>query len=121
MSQFNKKEIIDALKVEMSILEDGGYGRSVRTPRRETRLLRDSVTCLNVGETVKQHPCGECFLIEHVPEPYRGQDTPCHHIPLNPSGETLESLNAKGNREDMEEALLDWIRTTIKKLEQEPD
>jgi hypothetical protein len=121
MPKFNKKDIIDALKLEMSILEGGGYGRSVRTPWRETTLFRDSITCLNAGETVKQHPCSECFLIDHVPDRQRDEDIPCHHIPLNAAGETIEQLNLRGRREDVEQALLGWIRATIKKLEQEPD
>ena len=121
MMRFNKKEVIDALKLEKSILEGGGYGRSVRAPRRETTLLRDSVTCLNAGEAEKQHPCGECFLIEHVPDSCKDEEMPCHHIPLNAKGETIESLDGKGRREDMEQALLDWINATLAKLEQEPD
>ena len=121
MPGFNKKEVIDALKLEMSIIEGGGYGRSVRTPRRETSFFRDSVTCLNVGEAEKKHPCGECYLIEHVPEQHKEDEIPCHHIPLNSSGDTIESLDRKGRRDDLELALLQWIRATIKRLEQEPD
>ena len=121
MAQFNKKEVIDALKLEMSIIEGGGYGRSVRTPWRETTLFRDSVTCLNVGETVKQHPCGECFLIDHVPESHKEDDIPCHSIPLNELGETIASLEEKGSREEIESALLKWIKATIKRLEALPD
>jgi hypothetical protein len=121
MMGFNKKEVIDALKLEKSILEGGGYGRSVREPRRETTLLRDSVTCLNVGEVEKQHPCGGCFLIEHVPDSSRDEEIPCHHIPLNAKGETIESLDGRGRREDTEQVLLDWINATLAKLEQEPD
>ncbi len=119
MPGFSKKEVIDALKLELSILEGGGYGRSVRTPRRETTLLRDSITCLNVGETERQHPCGECFLIEHVPDPVKSEDIPCHHIPLNDQGETIESLEGQGKREETEQALAAWIRATIKRLESE--
>lgn len=121
MARFNKKEIIDALKLEMSILEGGGYGRSVRTPWRETTLFRDSVTCLNVGESEKRHSCAECFLIEHVPDKCKDEDIPCHHIPLNANGETIESLDRQGKREEMELALLEWIKATLRKLEQEPD
>lgn len=121
MQRFNKKEVIDALKLEMSIIEGGGYGRSVRTPWRETTLFRDSVTCLNVGETEKHHPCGDCFLIEHVPDSCKDEGIPCHHIPLNAKGETIESLDQQGRREEMEQALLEWIKATLRKLEQEPD
>jgi hypothetical protein len=58
------KEIIDQLKLERSILKDGGYGRSVHTPWKEERLFRDSVTYLNLGREVKRHPCDECLLWE---------------------------------------------------------
>jgi hypothetical protein len=121
MAQFNKKDVIAALKLELGIIEAGGYGRSVRTPRRETTLFRDSITCLNAGETVKQHPCGECFLIEHVPEDHKNDDVPCHHIPLNELGETITSLEQRRSREETESALLQWIKSTIERLEAEPD
>lgn len=119
MFRFRKKEVIDALKLELSIIEGGGYGRSVRTPWRETSFLRDSITCLNVGEVERKHPCGECYLIEHVPEGHKDDEIPCHHIPLNPNGDTIASLDKKGRREDLELALVEWIRATIKRLEQE--
>ncbi len=121
MPPFNKKQVLEALKIEKSILEGGGYGRSVRTPRRETTLFRDSITCLNVGEAAKIHPCTECFLIEHVPTLHKGDDIPCHHIPLNANGETIDELDRKGRREDVERALLEWIKSTIARLEQDPD
>jgi len=121
MQKFKKKDVIDALKLEMSILEGGGYGRSVRTPRRETTLFRDSITCLNVGSKEKEQPCSECFLIEHVPQRHKDEEIPCHHIPLNVEGTTIEDLNRGSRREDVEQALLEWIRATIKRLEQEPE
>ena len=121
MRKFNKKEVLDALKLERSILEGGGYGRSVRTPWRETTLFRDSITCLNVGEKEKQHPCSECFLIDHVPDRHKDEEIPCHHIPLNAAGETIENLSLRGRREEVEQALLEWVRAAIKRLEQEPD
>ncbi len=112
---------MDALKIEMSILEGGGYGRSVRTPWHDTTLLRDSITCLNAGEVERKHPCGECFLIAHVPEAHKSDEIPCHHIPLNKEGDTIESMDREGRREEMEQSLLRWIRATIERLEREQE
>ena len=115
----NLNEIIEQLKLERDILRDGGYGRSVRTPWKPTTLFRDSVTCLNFGETAKKHPCNECLLIDFVPEPSRNETVPCHHIPLNPSGQTVDGAEQRYNREQLEEALVAWLRATIERIEKE--
>lgn len=112
------REIIEQLKLQKSILEDGGYGRSVRTPWKEESLFRDSVTCLNVGEQVKKHPCSECLLWEWVPEEHKDQDIPCHFIPLNKEGQSIAELEEAGKRDEAEQALLVWLNTTIQKLEE---
>jgi len=112
------KEIIEHLKLERDILKDGGYGRSVRTPWKAERLFRDSITCLNVGEEVKHHPCSECLLWEWVPERDKEEYIPCHFIPLNERGESIASLEAAGDREKAEQALLNWLDSTIQKLEE---
>jgi hypothetical protein len=112
------KEIIEQLKLERDILKDGGYGRSVRTPWKPTTLFRDSVTCLNFGETVKKHPCNECLLWEWVPEGDHDHDIPCHFIPLNDQGDTIASLEEANDREKAEAALLDWVERTISALEE---
>jgi len=111
------KDILEQLKLERSILKDGGYGRSVRTPWRPTTLFRDSVTCLNFGEEVRKHPCSECLLWEWVPEAARNEDIPCHHIPLNEKGDSIASLEETADRDYAEQALLEWLDTTILKLE----
>ena len=114
----NLKEIIDQLKLERDVLKSGGYGRSVRTPWKPTNLFRDSVTCLNFDEPVKQHPCNECVLWEWVPESRRDEDIPCHFIPLNERGENIASfLEDARDRDDAEAALLEWLNSTIAKLE----
>ena len=38
---------------------------------------------------------------------------PCHHIPLNTSGETLDSLYGWGTEKEWEKALRGWLRETI--------
>jgi hypothetical protein len=113
------RDLIDQLKLERSILRDGGYGRSVRTPTKAEQLFRDSITCLNVGQTVRRHPCSDCVLWEFVPKEGLEEDIPCHHIPLNADQETIAVLEERDDREGAEEALLGWLDRTISQLEQE--
>jgi hypothetical protein len=119
--QHTKEEIIHKLKLERSILVDGGYGRSVRTPWRPNQYFRDSITCPNVGESEKVHPCSECFLIEYVHPACKDLNIPCHFIPLNPEGDTIDSLLRQGSTARLEEGLLQWVESTIQRLEQERD
>jgi hypothetical protein len=112
------KEIISQLKLQRDIVKDGGYGRSVRTPGKEERLFRDSVTCLNVTEQVKKHACNECLLWEWVPEEHKDEDIPCQFIPLNQQGQSIAELEEAGKREEAEQALLVWLDSTIQRLEE---
>jgi hypothetical protein len=112
------KEIIDQLKLERDFLKDGGYGRSVHSPWKPTKLFCDSVICLNFDEAVKEYPCHECALWDWVPAKHQDEDIPCHFIPLNDRGESISTFieDAK-DREEAEEALLRWLNSTIEKLE----
>jgi hypothetical protein len=91
----------------------------VRTPWKATSLFQDSLTCLNYGEAEKAHPCEECPLYALVPEFSRNEKIPCHHIPLNGRGDTLASLDRRYNEPEMEEALMEWLRSMIARLEKE--
>ena len=42
-----KRELLEKLKFELAFIEDGGYGRSVRTPQKATSPFQDSLTCLS--------------------------------------------------------------------------
>ena len=118
MAHEDLETIISQLKLQRSILKDGGYGRSVRTPWKEERIFRDSITCLNVTEEVKKHPCNECLLWEWVPEDHKDEDIPCHFIPLNAQGKSIAELEEAGKREEAEQALLVWLDSTIARLEE---
>src|SRR6266568_4755386 len=96
----NLGDVIEMLKIEKSILQDGGYGRSVRTPWKENRLFRDSVICLNLGEETARIPCRECLLWDFVPAEHRTEEIPCHFIPLNEMQESVYSLEQAGKREE---------------------
>ena len=108
---------MELLNFELGFIEAGGYGRSVRTPQKSTRVFQDSLSCLNFADPERPHPCSECLLIDYVPAELRSTDVPCHHIPLNTAGETIEQLDEKGNQQRMEDAVKGWLRTTIGELE----
>ncbi len=61
------RDVLEVLKFELAFLEQGGYGRSVRTPWKPTSIFQDSISCLNFGEPERVHPCSECLLIDFVP------------------------------------------------------
>ncbi|MGE5205705.1 MAG: hypothetical protein ACM3PW_08815 [Chlamydiota bacterium] len=114
------RDLLEVLKFELSFLEHGGYGRSVRTPWKPTSIFEDSLTCLNFDDPGHTHPCRECLLFAFVPETSRNETVPCHHIPLNHKGDTLASLDKGYNQLELEENLKNWLRNTIQRLEREP-
>lgn len=113
------RDILDILKFELDFLENGGYGRSVRTPWKATSLFQDSLSCINFGDPERSRPCDECLLMDFVPSDRRSTDIPCHHIPLTERGETIEVIEQGKSREELEEALKSWLRKTIHQIEVE--
>jgi hypothetical protein len=113
----DERDILELLKSELDFIEKGGYGRSVRTPWKATSPFRDSLTCVNYALPEKAHPCSDCHLIDFVPEDKRSEELPCHAIPLNAAGDTVESLELQNNQAKLEESLKEWMRTKIKELE----
>ena len=113
------RDVLEVLKAELDFVEKGGYGRSVRTPWLPTSTFQDSLSCLNFGDPERTHPCDECLLMQFVPESKRSTDVPCHHIPLDITGATLEGLEGTKAEADREERVKVWLRATIKRLEEE--
>ena len=56
-------------------------------------------------------------LTDFVPGDRRSEEIPCHFIPLNESGDTLEQLESEDDQQKLEAALKDWLRTKIKEIE----
>ncbi len=113
------RDVLEILKFELSFLENGGYGRSVRTPWKETSLFQDSLTCINFGDPARTRPCDECLLMDFVPNDLRSTDIPCHHIPMTDQGDSLEVIEMRKGRMEAEEALKNWLRQAIHKIEVE--
>ena len=115
MAEIN--EMLDLLRFELKFLEDGGYGRSPRTPWRPSLVFEDSPTCLNFDDAARPHPCGECFLMQFVPRERQEECVPCRFIPLTEKGETVEDFYRCGTQVEMEEGLKNWLRKEIGRIE----
>lgn len=112
------QDILAILKSELEFIEKGGYGvPDKREPALASTIFADSLTCLNYGYPYRTHPCGECPLMEFVPTDKRISAMPCHHIPLDRSGRTVEKLEDQENQAGMQEAVKTWLRQTISRLE----
>jgi hypothetical protein len=119
MPQQDDRNILDVLKAELNFLKKGGYGRSPREPWRAQLFFEDSPSCMNYDSKENPSPCGECALMQFVPAEKRGEKIPCRHIPITREGETLHDLYRGGTQQEMEDAMADWLRVTIARVEAE--
>ena len=110
--------LIRLLEAELDFLESGGYAPRAGRPSGDPPMFYHSISCINhwlVPDHEKE--ChDDCVLMKVVPEQKKSEAFPCHHIPLDPKGETVKSLEEKGNQAQLEEAVKSWLRTTIQQL-----
>lgn len=116
-----KKDVLAVLKAELEFLENGGYRTPQHAAWRPQLIFQDSPTCLNYSNLGKRHACKQCALMEFVPNGFQQERFPCRHIPLDESGQTLDSLYRTGTEEETYEIVAKWLRNTIARLEQESD
>ncbi len=117
--QKDERDLLDVLRFELQFLKDGGYGRSPKTPWRPQYIFEDSLTCMNFDSKENPGPCNACVLTYLVPPQARAEKIPCRHIPLNDSGETLDTLYRYSNQAEIEETVEEWLQTTIRVLEEQ--
>jgi len=113
------RDILEILKDELTFIEQGGYGRSVRTPEQPKSIFRDSLSCINYADPNHTHPCSECHLLDFVTGEHQAEQVPCHFIPLNETGETIETLEPEDNQAKLEREVKDWLRAGIRKIEED--
>lgn len=113
------RDILHLLKVELAFLEHGGYEASARASWRPPTLFLDSPICPNFNQPEPTYSCQDCQLTQFVPPERKEEACPCHHVPLNATGETLDSLYRWGTEEERREALRSWLRETIGRIERE--
>lgn len=113
------RDILDVFRFELNFLLDGGYGRSPRTAWRAPSIFEDSPICRNFSDASHPQPCQSCLLAEFVPESLRQEKVACRFIELTKEGQTLEDLYRTGSQVEIEEALANWLRARIERIEQE--
>src|SRR4051812_44855186 len=111
------RDMLELLKQELSFIEEGGYGRSVRAPWLPKSIFQDSLSCLNYGYPYRAHPCSECHLLDFVDQKDRSQPVPCHFIPLNEAGNTIEELEMTGDEAKAQSVVKSWLKGKIDQLE----
>jgi hypothetical protein len=112
------RDILKILQEELDFIEKGGYGRSVRTPWQAKSAFQDSLTCINYADPNHTHPCSECRLLEFVEPQHEREEVPCHFIPLDETGETIEALELEDNEPKLERKVKDWLRGKIQEIEE---
>src|SRR5580704_7952262 len=115
----DERDILEVLRFELSFLQDGGYGRSPQAPWRASAVFEDSPSCPNFCDPARPHPCESCLLEQFVPAGQRKESIPCRFIPLTQEGRTVEDLYRTGSQVEMEEALANWLRAQIERIEGE--
>ena len=113
------RDIVEILQQELSFIEKGGYGRSVRTPWLPKSIFQDSLSCLNYGYPYRAHPCSECHLLDFVAPEDRSKSVPCHYIRLDKAGDTIEELESEGNESRAQNLVREWLRTKINQIQTE--
>jgi hypothetical protein len=108
--------ILEVLRAELRFLEQGGYSQPAGTIRKPKLIFFDSPTCVNFRDPQRRDPCSECALMTLVPLQHRPKPFPCHFIPLNEAGDTVNSLNPRDEAWRYE-TLGNWLRTMIAQLE----
>ena len=113
------RDILEVLKFELNFLLDGGYGRSPHAPWRAPAVFEDSPICPNFCDPARPHPCDSCLLEQFVPQGQKKESVPCRFIPVSKDGRTIEDLYRTGSQIEMEEALANWLRAQIERIERE--
>ena len=114
----DERDILDVLKDELDFILKGGYGRSVRAPWQSKSTFQDSLSCINYGYPYRAHPCNECHLLDFVDPEHRTEQVPCHFIPLNTDGDTIEELESEDNQAKLEREVTAWLRARIHEIEE---
>ena len=115
----DRELLLRKLRDELAFIERGGYRETGRLQWRPQFIFEDSPMCLNRDPTRKHVPCSACVLMQFVHGEAKEKRAPCRHIPINEQGETIDSFYRSGTPEELEAAVIAWLKRTIHDLEAE--
>jgi len=110
------RDLLQVLKAELEFLEGGSYRKIAQTSWRPPFIFEDSPSCPYSDASPRRRPCLACSLMQLVPANRRLEQAPCRHIPLNDEGETLDSLYNTATDDEVEAAVVKWLRAEIRVL-----
>jgi hypothetical protein len=82
-------------------------------------MFQDCPSCTNFNDPERSDACGESLFADLAPEKDPPQAVPCHSIPLNALGETVDSMKRQYNQSEMEDAVRNGLRDAIRRIEEE--
>lgn len=115
----SKKDVLTTLQAELAFVERGGYLTPENAGWRPQFIFEDSPTCANFRNFGERYPCTQCVLMDFVPDGFQQERFPCRHIPLDKSGQTLDSLYRTATEEEAHAIVACWLRKTIAELKHE--
>lgn len=115
----DERDLLEVLKAELEFLNSGGYARAPGASWRPAFIFEDSPACMNHDYEVNPGSCGDCVLMQLVPPEFRWAKSPCRHIPLNSTGETLDSLYRYSDDHGTEAVVRAWLQKMIASLEEQ--
>jgi hypothetical protein len=115
---YGDRDVLEVLREELAFLEAGGYRGSVQLWQGKS-VFQDSATCLNYGYPYRAHPCNECQMLNFVASEHRKEWIPCHFIPLNELGETIDLLEQESREGKLEQEVKGWLQSSIEVIEEE--
>lgn len=110
------RDVLEVLQCELDFIEKQGYSSSKSRPWLSKSIFQDSPTCLNYGYPYRAYPCSECHMFGFVATEDYSAMVPCHYIPLNEAGDTIEELECRGDEARALELVKKWLQTQIDQI-----
>lgn len=107
------RDVLEILQCELDFIEKQGYSSTKLRPWLSKSIFQDSPTCLNYGYPYRAYPCNECHLLDFVATEDHSAMVPCHYIPLNKAGDTIEELECRGDETRALTLVKEWLQTQI--------